>query len=298
MRLAEIQLHIASMEELRRIMSALRSLASMRMQQAARTMASARWYSAAIATAIGDMLPLLPERPAAHGTRRGRRALILCTSEQGFVGDFNERLLDTARAELRPQDALFILGTRGGTLAEGRGWHPWWSGPMATRIASLTETVQGVMTNLYGAIARHEVASAAVIFARYHKGAPSSIERHTLFPLDLARSPPARALQPPLHNLSPDALLEKLVAEYVSALLSEAVIESLTSENAARFNAMEAARENVSHKLEDLEREGRQARQEEVTTELLDLVTGAEAAGSLRSGSITSSPAAVFEMGT
>ena len=82
---------------------------------------------------------------------------------------------------------------------------------------------------------------------------------------------------PPFHNLAPDVLLEKLVADYIFALLIEAAVESLAAENAARFAAMGSAHDNVSKKLEELRQDARQARQEEITTELLDLMTGAEA---------------------
>ncbi len=82
---------------------------------------------------------------------------------------------------------------------------------------------------------------------------------------------------PPLHNLAPSLLLQKRVAEYVFALLTEAAVESPASENAARFSAMESAHDNVSRKLEQLRRDARQARQGEITTELIDLVTGAQA---------------------
>jgi len=291
-RFAEIQLRIASMQELRRIVSALRALASMRMQQAAHTIPSVRQYGAAIASAIEDTLPLLPERPAALAPARGgRRALILCTSEQGFVGSFNEQLFEAAARELRGE-ALFVLGTRGRALAEGRGWKLAWSDRAATRVASLTEAVARLASELYRAIARNEVTSAQVIFARYGHGTLAKIERRPLFPLDLARSSPSPVRAAPLHHLPPAVLLEKLVAEYVFALLSEAAIETLASENAARFNAMGAAQDNLARKLGQLEQQAGEARQEEVTTELLDLVTGAEAAGCM-----TSSPAAVFEMG-
>lgn len=279
MRCAEIQLRIASMQELRRIVTALRSLASMRMQQAVRTIPGVRQYGAAIATAIEDMLPLVPERPAPlAATRGGRRALILCTSEQGFVGDFNEQLFEAAAPQRERGELLFVLGTRGAALAEGRGWKLSWSGRTATRIASLTEAVERLAGALYRAIARNEVTSAQVLFPRYRHGTGPKIERHPLFPLDLARKGRAPARAPPLHNLPPAALLEKLLAEYVFALLSEAAIETLASENEARFNAMGAAQDNLARKLEQLEQQGREARQEEVTTELLDLVTGAEAA--------------------
>jgi F-type H+-transporting ATPase subunit gamma len=82
---------------------------------------------------------------------------------------------------------------------------------------------------------------------------------------------------PPLHNLPAEVLLERLIADYVFALMTEAAVESLASENAARFAAMGSAHDNVSKKLEQLRQDARQARQSEITTELLDLVTGAEA---------------------
>ena len=82
---------------------------------------------------------------------------------------------------------------------------------------------------------------------------------------------------PPLRNLAPDVLLEKLVAGYLFALLTEAAVESLASENAARLAVMGSAHDNVSKKLEELRWDARQAWQSEITTELLELVTGAEA---------------------
>ena len=61
------------------------------------------------------------------------------------------------------------------------------------------------------------------------------------------------------------------------ALLTEAAVESISSENAARFAAMESAHDNVTKKLSQLRQFAQQARQTEITDELLDLVTGAEA---------------------
>jgi F0F1-type ATP synthase gamma subunit len=83
--------------------------------------------------------------------------------------------------------------------------------------------------------------------------------------------------QPPLHNLGAARLLERLMAEYVFALLTEAVVESIGSENAARLAAMEAAHDSVEKKLGELHLAAREARQGEITAELLDLIAGAEA---------------------
>ena len=76
----------------------------------------------------------------------------------------------------------------------------------------------------------------------------------------------------------PAALFEKLVAEYVFASLTESAVESMASENAARFTAMTSAHDNVAKKLDRLRQDARLSRQGEITTELLDLITGVEAA--------------------
>ncbi|HEV2334271.1 MAG TPA: FoF1 ATP synthase subunit gamma [Stellaceae bacterium] len=274
-RLAEIEAHIAGMDELRDIVGAMRSLASMRVQEAHRSLPSIRHYAETMAAAIGAALLVVREGPPAARAAPGRRALVMCTAEHGFVGAFNHLVLDAAEAVLDPDDALLVLGSRGAALAQERGRPPVWAQPMATRPDSVPETIRRLAAELYRAVADGEVTRVEVIFARHRPGSPLAIERRRLFPVDFAAVALTRARPPPLHNLPAETLLEKLIADYVFALLFEAAVESLASENAARFAAMESAHDNVSKKLDTLRQDARQARQDEITTELLDLVTGA-----------------------
>jgi F-type H+-transporting ATPase subunit gamma len=198
-------------------------------------------------------------------------------AEHAFVGGFNERLLNTAETDRDACNALFVLGSRGATLALERNQQIVWTHPMATRLESVPETVRHLTAELFRLIARRDVIRADVMFTRYRQGTAATIERRRLFPLNLAPLAAKQARLPPLHNLPPQALLEKLLAEYISALLTEAAVESLASENAARFSAMDSAHDNVSKKLDQLREEARQARQSEITTDLIDLITGAEA---------------------
>lgn len=115
-----------------------------------------------------------------------------------------------------------------------------------------------------------------MIHARYHGIGVAPVERRVLLPLDLALLEPQQPRQPPLHNLDAVALHEKLMAEYVFALLTEAAVESLACENAARLAVMASARENIMGKLEQLRRGAHQARQSEITTEILDLVSATQ----------------------
>lgn len=276
-RLAEIEAHIGSMGELLDIVGAMRSLAGMRMQEAQRTLPSIRRYAESVAAGIADTLLLIREpEPPPRGVRVGL-ALVLCTAEHGFVGGFNERLVEAAQAVLGSGDLLFILGTRGAALALERGRPADWTYAMATRCAAAPETIQRLSAVLYRGIARGEIGRVEVMCACYRQGGAASIERRLLLPLDLASLQAKQPRQPPLHNLDPVALHERLMAEYVFALLTEAAVESISSENAARLAAMGSAHDNVSKKLATLRQDARQARQSEITTELLELVSAAKA---------------------
>jgi F-type H+-transporting ATPase subunit gamma len=276
-RLAEIEGHIATMRELSDIVGAMRSLAGMRVQEAQRALPGICSYAASMAAGIGAALLLMPEPEPRMPGARSRPALVLCAAEHGFVGGFNERLVEAAEAAARPGEALFVLGSRGAILAAERGRPPAWTAPMATRPAGAPETIRRLTARLYDGIARGEISRVEVIFGRSRQGSAPAIERRLVLPLDLASLALRQPRQAPLHNLVPRALLERLMSEYVFALLTEAAVESIASENAARFAAMESAHDNVSKKLDELRQSARQARQAEITTELLDLVTGAEA---------------------
>jgi F-type H+-transporting ATPase subunit gamma len=275
--LAEIEAHIGNMTELREIVGAMRSLASMRALEAQHRLPGIRGYAATMAAGINTALMLVPEPHATFGQSPGRQAVVLCTAEHGFVGAFNEHVLDAARDLIGADTLLFILGSRGAAAAEERGWQIARAQPMATRCAGIPETIRALTAELYRRIGAGEIARVVVTFARHRQVGGMTIERRLLLPVDTPSLAPARRRQPPLHNLSPSDLLEKLTVDYVFALLTEAAVESLASENAARFAAMQSAHDNVARKVEELHQEAHQARQTEITTELLDLATGVEA---------------------
>jgi F-type H+-transporting ATPase subunit gamma len=89
--------------------------------------------------------------------------------------------------------------------------------------------------------------------------------------------PPPADRVPPLSNLRRGELVDEIVEELLFAQLSHAGTESFASENAARLTAMESATDNVKGKLEELRRVERELRQEEITTELLDVIAGGAA---------------------
>jgi F-type H+-transporting ATPase subunit gamma len=76
---------------------------------------------------------------------------------------------------------------------------------------------------------------------------------------------------------TPDELLQHLLPKYLEVKLYSAVLESLASEFTARRNAMKQATDAADDMIDALRRQYNRARQESITKELLEVVSGAEA---------------------
>ncbi len=276
-RLAELETRIASMGGLLEVVGAMRSLAGMRLQETQQLLPAARRYAGDISAAIGRALLMMPEPPAGARGTAVRRGFVLYAAEHGFVGALTERSLAAAREALSPNDRLFLLGSRAAAIATAHTLPVTWTAPMATRPASVPQSVRLLADELYRWIARGELTGIELIYATRGPGGSAALQRRIVIPLDLGALAIRRTEPAPLGNLSAPVLLEQLTAEYVFALLAEAALEAIASENGARFAAMTAAHDNVSKKLDALRATARTLRQSEITTELLDVVTGAQA---------------------
>ncbi|MDP6958287.1 MAG: FoF1 ATP synthase subunit gamma, partial [Planctomycetota bacterium] len=75
----------------------------------------------------------------------------------------------------------------------------------------------------------------------------------------------------------PEGILEKLIPRYIEVTFHRLLLESFSSEHAARMNAMRNATDNATELINDLTLTYNKARQAGITRELLDIVGGAEA---------------------
>jgi F-type H+-transporting ATPase subunit gamma len=148
---------------------------------------------------------------------------------------------------------------------------------MATHVGAIPSFANRLADALYDRIADGTIARVDVVFSRSVAGGGIEIDRHSLLPIDLGRF--ARSIQShaPLTTLAPRLLLERLAAEYVYAQLCEAAMHAFVAENDARMMAMASAKTNIQSKLAGLSRREHQLRQEEITTEIVELAAGADA---------------------
>ena len=271
--LQRLEARISSLRDLRELIRALRALAASHVQEAQTALAGIREYVGVVEDAIAEGAALIPEladRPAGMSGARGSVLLVICT-EHGFAGAFNERMLERAAAVRAPGQELVIVGNRGRTLAAETGMEVAHSLAMATHVATVPRAARRIAEYLGG------VSAADMVFAAYRRGGDYEAEVRRVLPLDPALLAGAERRSPPLHHLAPATLIARLADEYLFAEITRALMESLASENGARLRVMETADRNIGDKLDVMRRSENALRQESITSELLDVVTGSEA---------------------
>jgi F-type H+-transporting ATPase subunit gamma len=275
-RLPDIVTQIQHVGQLEAVVAAMRGIAASRAQKGRSLLAGIEAYTNVVSRAIGQALSLLaPDTIAPPSHRRAKLGLILFCAEQGFAGAFSERVLDAASDDLGGA-VNFIVGTRGAAVASERGVMPAWSAPMATHIDAIATFANRLVDALYGYVASGIVAKVDILFSRSIPSSGIVIDRHSVLPIDFRRFSEPIGKQAPLTTLSPRLLLERLAAEYLYAQLYQAAMHALEAENEARMLAMVSAKTNIETKLAALTQRERQLRQEEITTEIVELAAGAE----------------------
>jgi F-type H+-transporting ATPase subunit gamma len=277
----EIATRIASLDELLNIVAAIRAIAASQMQQALRSLEAIRRYSEVIREALSDAATLLPSDDAlAPMPEVAKSGLVVFCAEHGLCGGFNEhplRVAQSALAQSKCTPMLIVVGSRGGQICRERGLKPDLVLPTATHCAGVTGAARRVATEMYRMFSDGRVTELEVVYSQQAGSQFSGIERHRLLPLEMPAVERKPLDMPPLINLKPLRLFDDIVGEYFFAALENAAMQSFFSENSTRFRTMEAAHQNIGNKSEDLAKLARRVRQEDVTAEILDLISGSEA---------------------
>jgi F-type H+-transporting ATPase subunit gamma len=266
--LSRIEARLESLSELGDLVGALRSRAASRVREAQEAQGGTRAFRAVIDRAIGEVSPLA-EWPEAAEKAEPSGVLLVITSQNGFVGGFNERLAEATIVARRPEERVIVIGGRGEIALAERGVTAVEAVAMTSRAAGVTQLARRISTRLAG------LASARIVHAHHASGAEYEVQVRQVLPL--SRDTLASDGEVPLHHLPERRLMEALASEFLFAEVADALMDSLASENAARLRTIDAASRNIDDKLERLQRDAHVARQEEMTADMLDVVTGAEA---------------------
>jgi F-type H+-transporting ATPase subunit gamma len=127
------------------------------------------------------------------------------------------------------------------------------------------------------AYAGGEVDEVQLVYNEFRSAASQRVVVETLLPIQTAAESGEGASGEYLFEPSPVAILEALLPRHVEVQVYRALMESLAAEYGARMTAMENATRNASEMIDLLTIQYNKARQERITKELLEIVSGAEA---------------------
>jgi F-type H+-transporting ATPase subunit gamma len=226
--------------------------------------------------------PLLDEREPAQ-----RAAVLAMTSDRGLAGAYNANVLRRAErlfGRLRGdgiEPVLFVVGRKGQSYFRFRQtpMEDAWSG--FSEVPSYQDA-ERIAERLIGAFLDHRVDQIHAVYTDFRSAftlRPVDRRLVPIAPEEVAGDEATRGRPRPeyIFEPGPAQLLNALLPRYVTALIFAALLECAASESAARRRAMKAATENAEDLIRRLTREANQARQTEITTELMEIVGGAEA---------------------
>ena len=272
-RLADISARIDGIRQLGAVVNAMKGIASARARIARTQIEAVDGYAATIAVAMSGVIG--PNAaPSQANTERvsGKTGLLVFCAEQGFAGAFSERVLDSIGDDLKTE-TLFLIGTRGHSIAASRGVAPTWAVAMPSHTPGVPKLADGITKAIYRSLQEGRIEGLDVIFTSWKSGRPA-VARQALFPIDLSDFPLA-TIESPLTQIPADSLIDSLSADYFHALVCKAALHAFAAENEARMEAMSSASSQIASELETFQATLRRVRQEAITAEIIELGTGA-----------------------
>ena len=275
--------------DIQSIVRTMKALSSVSIRQYERAEAAMADYARTVELGL---IALLRQRRQAGlplpGTdsETGHEALIVIGSDRGLCGGYNDKITRFAwpRLDDRPM-VLGVVGMRVAARLEANGRRADAVHPLPGSVEGLSRLVQTMIVEIDRWTRVEGVRQVWLVHNRRDGRNAAKPQAHRLLPLPenylhkLSEAGwPGRSL--PLFRMDADRLMSWLVQQRLFVVIYRALAEAMASEHASRLAAMQAAERNIEERRDELRQLYRLRRQETITRELLDVVSGYEAVSS------------------
>ncbi|MET0433027.1 MAG: F0F1 ATP synthase subunit gamma [Cellulomonas sp.] len=286
---------IRSTQSLKKMFRAQELIAASRIGRARDRMASASPYARAITRAVSAVAthsdvshPLLAERDDTN-----RVAVLLIASDRGMAGAYSasviretERLVERLEGEGK-EVALYVSGRRAESYYRFRQRElaAVWTGQSDAPTSELAEEIASTLLAAFDADpADGGVGELHIVSTQFVNMVSQRPQVIRMLPLEVVEgvAPAGEHEALPLYDFEPDAaeVLDALLPRYVRTRIFACLLQAAASELAARQRAMHTATENAEDLIRTYTRLANQARQAEITQEISEIVSGADALAS------------------
>lgn len=299
--LKELRLRIGSVKNTRKITSAMSQIATARLRRAQNAALAARPYGERLQEVVAHLIggidpaerssahPLLEEREVAEGEEH--TLYIAMTADKGLCGGFNGNINRSVLATLRSEReagrkaSLITIGAKGsGFFSRYEGLIGKHAAPTLDTIVELSKTIAAEATGQFlgtaeGVEADDRPNKVVLVYNHFVSVLTQDVTELQLCPLKPAEKEAGDGTfqREPIFEPSRGEILEHLVPVTIESMLQQAMFNSVAAEIAARRVAMDAATDNASELIADLTLEYNRERQAAITSELMEIIGGAEA---------------------
>ena len=283
---------IRSTQSLKKIFRAMELIAASRIGKARSRVTAAAPYARAITRAVSAVATHSDVAHALTTDRddTSRVAVLVATSDRGMAGAYTasalregERLVDKLTADGK-EVVLYVTGRRGVSFYAFRGREVArsWVGQSDAPTPEVAREVADVLLAAFLAPPdQGGVAEMHVVYTQFVNMVTQVPRVIRMLPLEVVEGVvPAGADETlPLYDFepSPEEVLDALLPRYVRSRIYSCLLQAGASELAARQRAMHTATENAEDLIHDYTRRANQARQSEITQEISEIVSGADA---------------------
>jgi len=278
----DIRRRIGAVRNIKQITRAMQFVAASKLKRAQDATLAARPYSEKLDEVLADLASVLSgsDHPLlAGGDPSGKRLIILVTTDRGLAGPLNTNTIRFASREILDHKgdlAVVTVGRKGRDAMRRAGV------PLEAHFAGFGDRpafadvlpLARLITDDYlaGTYARVDIV--------YNRFVSTLVQRPELFqllpirPSEDSEGIPGNQF---IFEPGPAAVLEQLVPRYIATRLFQAVLEGKASEESSRMVAMKNATENAEDLIEDLTLSYNKVRQSNITREMIEIASGANA---------------------
>ena len=283
--LKEIRSRIKSVKNIQKVTKAMKMVAAAKLRKSQENMEKARPYEKRLKKLIGYLaasvdlnnIKLLQSKDSVQTL-----GLVIVTADRGLAASFNTNIIKKAEQEIskigKENTKLICIGKKGYEYFYKRNYNvikeyvDFWNNLTFNQAINIGETVKNLFLS-------NEVDEVKVVFNYFKNVATQRVIFESLLPIKpkIQNDNDLQIYKDIIFEPSKEQILKILIPKHLNTQIWKYLLESFASEQGARMVAMENATENAGDMISDLTLEFNKARQTAITTEMLEIVGGAEA---------------------
>ena len=278
----EIKRRIKSVESTKKITKAMELVATSKLRKTRNQLEQSKPYYTNVAQTVAEILANCKGNNDSiylvENKDIEKEVFIVIASSLGLCGGYNANIFKEIKGAIKPGDYVYSIGSKATSYLlknhQGVTDHKFDDLNTTFDFKDVTKLV-AELTKMYR---EKEISKIKIVYTEFVNNLPFRPRIVTLLLVDPSDFDHIEiSKKSTLFEPSPEEVLDSLIPMYLQAVIYGYIIESATSENAARRTSMENANDNADELTEQLLLKYNQARQTAITNEISEIVAGANA---------------------